>query len=106
HAVAGSLVRLGPFLGELPLIDIGAGGVSFDARTSGFQFKAGDFLRMEIVHRGMSLAGDIDVEVVRVEGSRVACSVRKDDPGAEALVNACVYTMLFREHAAQLRHSA
>jgi DNA-directed RNA polymerase subunit RPC12/RpoP len=106
HAVGGSTVRLGPFLGELPLVDIGAGGLSFDARTSGFQFKPGDLLRVEIVHRGMILAGDIDVEVVRVNGPRIACSVRRNDPGAAALVNACVYTMLFREHAAQLRHSA
>lgn len=106
HEVGGSSVRLGPFLGELPLIDIGSGGMSFDASSSGFQFKAGDLLRMEIVHRGMSLAGDIEVEVVRTEGSRIGCCVRRDDPAAEALVNACVYTMLFREHAAQLRQSA
>lgn len=106
HKVANSTVRLGPFLGELPLVDIGAGGMSFDASTSGFQFRAGDRLHMEIVHRDMVLAGDIDVVVVRVEGSRIACSVREDDPGSEALVNACVYTMLFREHAAQLRQSA
>lgn len=106
HEVACSSVRLGPFLGELPLVDIGAGGVSFDASTSGFQFRAGDSLRMEIVHRETVLASDIDVVVVRVEGSRVACSVREDDPGSEALINACVYTMRFREHAAQLRQIA